>query len=111
MEWEIQLIGDRNQGIFSQILGHFFPTTKKGQGRPPAPSSSYIPETAAWFGVIAYLHLMVAHNSQQRRLLGSNYLLDLRPLPEGSCEIGFVRPSFRLLISFLGIGSLAFSET
>ena len=37
-------------------------------------------------------------------------LLDSKPLPEGSYEFGFVRPS-ALLSSFLGIGSLDFSET
>ena len=36
-------------------------------------------------------------------------LLDSQPLPEGSYEFGFVRPSV-LLSCFLGIGSLDFSE-
>ena len=36
------------------------------------------------------------------------YLLDPRPWPEGSYEIGSVRPSIRLSVSFLGIGSLVF---
>ena len=35
-------------------------------------------------------------------------LLDPRSLSEGSYEIGAVRPSFRLSVSFLGIGSLVF---
>ena len=39
-----------------------------------------------------------------------NVLLDTRPWPEGSDEIGSVCPSC-LFISFLGIGSLVFSET
>ena len=34
------------------------------------------------------------------------YLLDFRPRPEGS-----IRPSFRLSVFFLRIGSLVFSET
>ena len=38
------------------------------------------------------------------------FLLDSQPLPEGSYEFGFVRPSV-LLSCFLGIGSLDFSET
>ena len=37
--------------------------------------------------------------------------LDPRPQPEGSCEIGSVRTSFRLSVGFLGIGPLVFSET
>ena len=37
-------------------------------------------------------------------------LLDSQPLPEGSYEIGFVRPSV-LLSCFLGIGSLDFPGT
>ena len=42
-------------------------------------------------------------------------LLDPRPRPEMSYKIGFVRPSFRpsfrLSLRFLGVGSLVFSET
>ena len=38
-------------------------------------------------------------------------LLDPRPRLEGSCKIGSDRSSFRLSVSFLGIGSLVFSET
>ena len=39
------------------------------------------------------------------------FFLDPRPRPEGSYEIGSLHPSFRLSVSFLGIGSLVFSET
>ena len=38
-------------------------------------------------------------------------LLEPRSQLEGSYEIGAVRPFFRLSVSFLGIGSLVFSET
>ena len=37
--------------------------------------------------------------------------MDPRPRPEGSYKLGYVRPSFRLSVRFLGIGSLVFSET
>ena len=37
--------------------------------------------------------------------------LDCQPLPEGSYEIGSVRRSFSLSVSFLGTGSLVFPET
>ena len=34
---------DRNQDFFRK-LGHFFPISEKGQGRPPSPlPSSYVP--------------------------------------------------------------------
>ena len=39
------------------------------------------------------------------------FLLDLRPWPEGFYELGSVRPSALSYGSFLGIGSLVFSET
>ena len=39
------------------------------------------------------------------------FLLDLRPWPEGFYELGSVRPSVLSYGSFLGIGSLVFSET
>ena len=38
-------------------------------------------------------------------------LLNLRPWPEESYELGSIRPSILPSISFLGIGSLVFSET
>ena len=38
-------------------------------------------------------------------------LLDPRHQPEGCYKIGSVRPSFRLFVRFLGVGSLVFSET
>ena len=38
------------------------------------------------------------------------WLLDPRPYPEGSYELGSVRPSVLPCGSFLGIGSLVFSE-
>ena len=44
-------------------------------------------------------------------LVVQEVFLDPWPWPEGSCEIGSVRPSFRLSVSFLGIGSLVFPET
>ena len=44
-------------------------------------------------------------------VFGWDPLLDPWPLPEGSYEIGSVRQSFRLSVSFLGIGALVFSET
>ena len=38
-------------------------------------------------------------------------LLDPQPWPEGSYELGFVRPFILSFKSFLGIGPLVFSET
>ena len=53
--------------------------------------------------------------SRKKKILGmvqiSFCLLDPQPRPEGSYKIGSVRPPFRLSVSFLGIGSLVFSET
>ena len=42
--------------------------------------------------------------------ISSHNFLDPRRRPEKSCKIGSVRSSFRLFVSFLGIGSV-FSET
>ena len=39
------------------------------------------------------------------------FLLDRWPQSEGSCKTGSVHSSFCLSVSFLGIGSLVFSET
>ena len=45
------------------------------------------------------------------KLMLETKLFDPRPRPEGLFKIGAVRPSFSLSVSFLGIGTLVFSET
>ena len=66
--------------------------------------------------VVEFLENILAFSLKQdlvysHQSLAEEKLLDPRPRLEGSYKIGSVCPSFRLLVSFLGIGSLVFSET
>ena len=66
--------------------------------------------------VVEFLEDILAFSLKQdlvysHQSLAEEKLLDPRPRLEGSYKIGSVCPSFRLVVSFLVIDSLVFSET